>query len=123
MLIYLLLAAIGPTKPEAGVIATKPATAPVAAPMVEALPVCAQDINIQVSAAVPVAICVATKALDAAESAAVAEPALNPNHPNHSSAAPNTIRGILCASIGTLPYPNLRPSIIAAVKPAQPDVM
>src|SRR5919106_2243420 len=121
--IPIISAAMGPTNPDAGVIATKPATAPVAAPMVEALPVCAQEMSIQVKAAVPVAICVAIKALVADELAAVAEPALNPNQPNHSNAAPNTIRGTLCASIGTFPYPSRRPSIIAAIKPAQPDVM
>jgi hypothetical protein len=51
-----MIEAIGPTNPEAGVIATNPATAPEAAPTVDGLPVCAQEINIQVKAAVPVAI-------------------------------------------------------------------
>ncbi len=54
---------IGDTNPDAGVIATSPATAPEAAPTVDGLPVCAQDIRAQVTAAIPVAICVATNAL------------------------------------------------------------
>ena len=78
---------MGDTNPEAGVIATSPATAPEAAPTVEGLPVCAHDMRAQVTAAIPVATCVATNALVALVPAAPAEPALKPNHPTHSNAA------------------------------------
>src|SRR5574341_185045 len=114
---------IGDTNPEAGVIATSPATAPDAAPIVDALPVCAHDIRDHVTAAMPVATCVATNALVAFVAAAAAEPALKPNQPTHSSAAPRTTRDTLCGSIGTLPYPSLRPSMRAITRPDQPDVM
>src|SRR5215208_3375810 len=96
---------IGDTKPDAGVMATSPATAPT----VEGLPVCAHDIRAQVTAAMPVAICVATNALVAFVAAAPAEPALKPNQPVHRRAAPNTTSDMLCGSIGILPYPSLRP--------------
>lgn len=89
-IIPMMIDAIGPTYPDAGVIATKPATAPDAAPTVDALPVWAHEINIHVTAAMPVAICVATNALVAFVPAQAAEPALKPNHPNHSRAAPST---------------------------------
>src|SRR3712207_8448907 len=83
---------IGDTKPDAGVMATSPAIAPVAAPTVEGLPVCAHDIRAQVTAAMPVAICVARNALLALDAAAPAEPALKPNQPVHRRAAPKTDR-------------------------------
>src|ERR671925_1779270 len=117
------IADIGDTNPDAGVMATSPATAPEAAPTVEGLPVCAHDTSAHVTAAMPVATWVATNALVAFVAAAAAEPALKPNQPNHSSAAPSTISDMLCASIGTLPYPSLRPSIKAITRPDQPDVM
>src|ERR671914_2443956 len=114
---------IGDTKPDAGVIATSPAIAPVAAPTVEGLPVCAHDIRAQVTAAMPVAICVARNALLALDAAAPAEPALKPNQPTHSRAAPKTTSDMLCGSIGILPYPSLRPSMRAITRPDQPEVM
>src|SRR5919201_4475450 len=117
------IADIGDTKPDAGVIATSPATAPEAAPTVEGLPVCPQDTSAHVTAAMPVATWVATNALVAFVAAAAAEPALNPNQPNHSSAAPSTTSDTLCGSIGILPYPSLRPSMRAITSPDQPDVM
>src|SRR5919108_5540826 len=107
------IADIGDTNPDAGVMATSPATAPDAAPTVEGLPVCPHDIRAHVTAAMPVAIWVAMNALVAFVAAAAAEPALNPNQPVHSSAAPKTIIPILWGSIGTFPYPSLRPSIRA----------
>src|SRR6185436_20259359 len=114
---------IGETNPEAGVIATSPATAPDAAPTVDGLPVCPHDTRAHVTAAMPVAICVATNALVAFVAAAAAEPALKPNQPVHSNAAPSTTNEMLCGSIGTLPYPSLRPSMRAITSPDQPDVM
>src|ERR687885_2064475 len=114
---------MGDTNPDAGVIATSPATAPDAAPTVEGLPVCAQDIRDHVTAAIPVATWVATNALVAFVAAAAAEPALKPNQPTHSNAAPSTTRDLLCGSIGTLPYPSLRPSMRAITRPDQPEVI
>src|SRR5580704_5168713 len=80
----------GRTKPEAGVIATRPATAPEAAPSALGLPLEIHSANIQASAAAAVAICVTVIAMPARPLAATAEPALNPNQPTHSNEAPIT---------------------------------
>src|SRR5687767_1994875 len=117
----MISADIGDTNPDAGVMATSPATAPEAAPTVEGLPVCAHDTRDHVTAAMPVAICVATNALLALLAAAPAEPALKPNQPVHRRAAPRTTSDMLCGSIGSLPYPSLRPSMRAITRPDQPE--
>src|SRR6201995_2192898 len=80
----------GSTKPEAGVIATRPATAPETAPSTEGLPLAIHSANIQPNAAAAVAICVTDIAMPARPLAATAEPALNPNQPTQSSDAPMT---------------------------------
>src|ERR1700744_3600373 len=80
----------GSTKPEAGVIATRPATAPEAAPRTEGLPLVIHSANIQPSAAAAVAICVTDIAMPARPFEATAEPALNPNQPTHRRDAPMT---------------------------------
>src|SRR5574341_843289 len=87
---------IGPTNPAAGVIATSPATAPLAAPSTVGFPRYAHSTNIQVNAAEAVAVFVTTNALVASAPDATALPALKPNHPNHSNEAPSTVSGRLC---------------------------
>src|SRR5262245_29016724 len=99
----------GPTKPEAGVIATRPATAPLAAPNTVGLPRTAHSVSIQDSAAAAVAVFVTTNALVASPFAAIALPALNPNQPNHRRDAPITVNGRLCGGIGSFPYPTRLP--------------
>src|SRR3954469_21006317 len=94
------IAASGVTKPEAGVIATSPATAPDAAPSMVGLPFLIHSATIQPSAARDAAVCVAMNALEASPFAPRAEPALNPNQPTHSIAAPITANGRLCGAIG-----------------------
>src|SRR5215471_17269998 len=84
-------AGIGFTNPEAGVMATNPATAPDMAPSTLGLPVLIHSANIQAKAADAVAKCVATKALEASAEAATALPALNPNQPTHKRHAPITL--------------------------------
>src|SRR5215471_13053255 len=91
----------GVTKPEAGVMATSPATAPEAAPSIVGLPVLIHSAIIQPRAATDAAVCVAMNALDANPLAPSAEPALNPNQPTHSIAAPTTANGRLCGAIET----------------------
>ena len=74
----------GPTKPEAGVIATRPATAPEQMPMTVGLPRCAHSTNIQVERR--------DRGRDLGDGhghaglqpAVTAEPALKPNQPTHS---------------------------------------
>ncbi|MNF97039.1 hypothetical protein D3C84_798540 [compost metagenome] len=81
-------APIGPTVPAAGVTATRPATTPEAIPSALGLPWVSHSASIQPSAAAAVAICVTSIAMPAVPLAAAAEPALKPNQPIHSMAAP-----------------------------------
>ena len=94
---------MGPTKPAAGVMATRPATAPEAIPKVVGLPLMIHSMVIQLKAAAAVAICVTTKAMAAPSLADSALPALNPNQPNHSSPAPNRVSVRLCGIIAVDP--------------------
>src|SRR5664279_3796679 len=96
----MIMAFIGLTKPQAGVIATRPATAPVTVPRIVGVPFCHHSISAQVNPAAAVAVLVAMKALAAMPLAARALPALNPNQPNHNSAPPRTVKGKLCGRIG-----------------------
>src|ERR1017187_1630282 len=86
---------IGPTKPAAGVIATRPATAPEMAPSTLALPLMYHSANAHPNAAAAAPKCVATKALVARLPAERALPALKPNHPTQSRQAPMTLRTTL----------------------------
>ena len=118
-----MIEAIGPTQPDAGVIATRPATAPVAAPAILGLPVCPHDISNQVTEAIPVAVLVTVQALTAIPSDKTSLPALNPNQPNQSIEAPSTTIGMLCGSIGTFPYPSRLPRTRAPARAANPEDM
>src|SRR5262245_60520929 len=99
----MMSAGIGATKPDAGVIATNPATAPLAAPRTVGFPWPAHSANIQASAAEAAAVLVAVKAEAASAFEASALPALKPNHPTQSSAAPVSTKGMLCGGIGSAP--------------------
>src|SRR5215475_7386316 len=83
-------APVGLTKPEAGVIATRPATAPEMMPSTDGLPRVIHSANIQASAAAAVANCVTAIAMPALPLAPPADPALKPNQPTHKSEAPIT---------------------------------
>src|ERR1019366_8411224 len=91
---------IGLTKPEAGVMATSPATAPLAAPSTVGLPRNAHSAQSHDRAAAAPEL-VATKALVARALACRALPALKPNQPTHSMAAPITENGKLWGGIGS----------------------
>src|SRR3984885_8005739 len=99
----MITAGVGPAKPEAGVMATRPATAPEAIPSTLGLPRLIHSANAQDRAAAAVAICVASVAMPARPSAAPAEPALKPNQPTHSSEAPIRVRVRLWGAIFSLP--------------------
>src|SRR5450631_1914140 len=99
------MAGMGVTKPEAGVMATNPATAPEIAPRMLGLPLWIHSTVIQASAAAAVAKWVATKALVASALAASALPALNPNQPTQSRHAPITLITRLCGFIGSVMKP------------------
>src|SRR2546427_6028287 len=104
-------------------MATRPATAPAAAPSTLGAPLCSHDTVIQVSAAIAAAVFVTTKALAARPPALIALPALKPNHPNHSSDAPRTVMVASCGSIGSRPRPFRRPRTSAATSAETPLVM
>ena len=112
-------AAHGRTYPDAGVIATRPATAPEAAPTVVGRPCRTHSGIIHPNTAAAVASCVAVKALAASGPAVSALPALNPNQPNHSIDAPSTTNGTLCGTAGC-GQPCLRPTTSAAASAATP---
>lgn len=94
---------IGPTLPQAGVMATKPATAPDAAPSIEALPLCKASPMLQVNTAAEVANRVFTNARAAPPLASKLEPALKPNQPTHSRDAPTMVKVRLCGAMDSLP--------------------
>src|SRR5208337_150004 len=96
-------APVAPTNPDAGVIATSPATAPEAIPSTDGLPLTHHSVNIQARAATAVANWVTNIAIPARPSAATAEPALKPNQPTHSSDAPIRVKVRLCGAIASLP--------------------
>src|SRR3954468_18387473 len=117
------IAAIGPTKPDAGVIATSPATAPLAAPSTVGLPRPSQSIATQESAAAAVAVFVTTNALVARPSAASALPALKPNQPTQRSEAPMMLNGRLCGIIGSWGNPMRRPNMQQATSAEIPELI
>ena len=90
-----IVAQRGSTKPAAGVMATKPATIPEAAPRALAFPILIYSAISQPMSPAPVATWVLVNARTAISSAASTLPALNPNHPNHKSPAPRRVRGRL----------------------------
>ena len=92
-----------PTLPAAGVIATRPATAPDAAPSIEGLPLNIHSQAVHDSTAHAVARKVFMNASAAEPFASSAEPALKPNQPNHSIAAPIIVIVRLCGDIASLP--------------------
>src|SRR5262245_12156630 len=110
---------IGPTKPDAGVMATRPATAPVQMPITVGLPRIIHSTIIQVNAATAVAMCVTSMAMPACMPALTAEPALKPNQPTHSSEAPMKVSTMLCPGPVSLRLPKTR----HAISPATPELM
>lgn len=117
------IADIGPTKPDAGVIATRPAPAPLAAPRTVGLPAHAHSAITHQSVAAAAPRLVATKAETANPLAASALPALKPNHPTHSKPAPVTVRVKLLGSIGSRGYPCRPPMTNTAARAETPDEM
>src|ERR1700733_13758346 len=116
-------AGMGATNPAAGVMATKPATAPEIAPRALARPFLSHSARLQLIAAAAVAKCVATNALVARDDAAKALPALNPNHPTHSRQAPMKLNTRLCGFMATVGYPTRFPKYSAHTSADTPDVM
>src|SRR5262245_14931976 len=100
---------MGRTNPAAGVIATRPATAPDIAPSALALPFLSHSAALQPKAAAAAPKWVATNALEASPPAESALPALNPNQPTHSKQAPMKLSTRLCGGMGCFGKPTRLP--------------
>src|SRR5687767_1822674 len=97
------IADIGETKPAAGVIATRPMTIAVAAPMAVAFLVRNRSTTVQTTSVAVGASIVFTNASAAVAFAARAEPALNPNQPTHNKPAPRRVKGTFCGRVAWRP--------------------
>ncbi len=114
------IAPAGATLPQAGVIATSPATAAVAPPRAVGLPRWSHSTSAHATTAVEVAVLVFRKASAASGLALSALPALKPNHPTQRRPAPTTQSGRLCGGIGSFPKPRRLPSMSAATSAEKP---
>src|SRR3954465_10173832 len=90
---------IGVTNPAAGVMATRPATAPEIPPSALGLPLNFHSTASHERAAAAAAKCVLTKALVARVPEDSALPALNPNHPTQRRHAPMKLKTTECGAI------------------------
>src|SRR5437879_12800105 len=86
---------------------TRPTTRPVAAPTAVAFPVRNRSRHTHATNAVAAAVLVFVNARAASPFAASAEPALNPNQPNHKRPAPSSTSGTLWGTIA-VPWKALR---------------
>src|SRR5215467_6652325 len=116
-------AAMGVTKPAAGVMATSPATAPEMAPSALGLPLRIHSAAHHPTTAAAAAKCVATKALVAKPPALRALPALKPNHPTQSRHAPIKLNTMLCGGMGWREYPRRWPRYRAHTSAETPEVI
>jgi hypothetical protein len=110
-------------KPQHGVMATRPATAPEDAPTSVGLPSRIHSTMIQPSSAAAVATWVFTNATAVTPSVVISEPALNPNQPNHSRPAPSATNGTLCGLKLSFGQPTRLPSTNATASAAEPALM
>src|ERR1700691_2507204 len=114
---------MGVTKPEAGVIATSPATAPEIAPSAVHRPFRSHSAALHPIAAAAAPKCVAMNADVAKVPAFSAEPALNPNHPTHNRHAPIKLSTTECGGIASRGYPSRLPRYNAVISADTPEVM
>src|SRR5262245_52313606 len=116
-------AEVGDTNPDAGVIATNPATAPEIAPKTLGFPVRSHSTPLHPTTAAAAPKWVATNALVARLPDPRALPALNPNHPTHNREAPITLRTTLCGGMGVCGYPTRFPMYSAHTSADTPEVI
>src|SRR5512136_495121 len=116
------MAAAGPTYPAAGVMATRPATAPETTPRDAGRPLY-QLAHIQARAPAAAAVFVTTNAFAARPFAASALPALNPNQPNQSIAAPRRAKGMFEGSMLYSPNPLRFPMTRAIARAPNPALI
>src|SRR5665647_1806022 len=113
---------MGVTYPAPGVIATSPAIAPLTNPRELGFPYI-QLIRSHAIAPAAAAVFVVTNAWAARPFAPIALPALKPNQPNQSSAAPRMVNGMLWGSIAYLPNPTRFPITSASARAANPELI
>src|SRR5881397_461388 len=111
------------TYPDAGVMATRPTTRPVAAPTAVTLPERRKSTTAHVTSAAAAAVLVLVNASAAKPFAARADPALNPNQPNHNRPAPRSTSGTLCGTIAVRLKSLRAPSMAAATSAETPELM
>src|SRR4051812_19371380 len=111
------------TNPQAGVITTRPATAPEQKPRMLGLPRTTYSAMAQAKEATAVAMVVVMKALAATPSAATALPALKPYQPTQSMPVPTIQSTMLWGGIGSLPKPRRLPKMIQRISADQPEDM
>src|SRR5881628_1528097 len=114
-------APLGVTNPQAGVMTTRPATAPEQKPSRLGLPLTIHSAIGQTKEATAVASVVVVNALAAIVSAATALPALKPYHPTQSIPVPTIQSTMLCGGIGSFPNPMRLPRIKQRINADQPD--
>src|SRR5262245_47938990 len=117
------MAAKGVTKPAPGVIATSPATAPLAAPSMVGFPEWFHSSNNHGSAAVAAALFAVTNAFAGGPWRFRALSALNPYHPPQSKAAPVTAKGRLCGAIYSVGKPRRLPTTMAHTRAETPELI
>src|SRR6478609_10740485 len=93
------------TNPHAGVITTRPATAPEQKPRILGLPLMTYSAMAHTNEATAVARVVVVNALAAMPSAATALPALKPYQPTQSMPVPTMQRTMLWGAMFSLPKP------------------
>src|ERR1700733_151074 len=111
------------TKTHAGVITTRPATAPLQYPSTLALPRRIFSIMPQEKAPTAVAKVVVGKAFEEITSAATALPALKPYQPTQSIEVPTIHKTMLWGGIGSFLKPKRGPSSKQRTKELHPEVI
>src|ERR1700740_427723 len=119
----MIIAPLGPTYPNAGVITTNPPTAPEQKPRTLGLPRSAYSSMAHVNEATAVASVVLMNAFAAIPSAARALPALNPYQPTQSKPVPTIQSTMLCGAMISFLNPILCPRRMHKTRADQPDVM
>src|SRR5438034_6595815 len=119
----MMSAPAGVTNPQAGVITTRPATAPEQNPSTLGLPLSNHSAIGQTNEAIAVASVVVVKALAATPSAATALPALKPYQPTHNIPVPTIVSTRLCGRKARWPKPLRLPRIRQSTSADQPDDM
>src|SRR5438876_11342772 len=118
-----MIAPVGSTYPHAGVITTKPPTAPEQNPSTLGLPRSAYSSIAQVNEATAVASVVVMKALAAIPSGASALPALKPYQPTQSKPVPTMQSTMLCGAMISFLNPSRCPRRMHNTRADQPELI